>query len=296
MNIFNKRALIFICSGFYILRAQTLESGPDMYDKMGKLWNWFNQPIEENSHQEQSESLNLAEIDFDQVFKLYSYHMKSTAINTIELTASLPPYLGVMDSRLKFELVTKPNGKQIAQYHSNFGLDSALKKIQGFKELFDSDSLTGKRLLNLMDRQNQIFLTLGLPTAFQPNEFNTNSGVLMYFHAQRLDSLKFNTFMAWIKKMSVLSWGKLIYAGPVSIKKYSDGFTIRFYISMTTPEARGHHFFIIDENYSNGKNGYGLSQTTAHLFPYVRVDNLLSLYGGFSGDSTKIIPLKIKVK
>jgi hypothetical protein len=75
-----------------------------------------------------------------------------------------------------------------------------------------------------------------------------------------------------------ISNGKLIYSGVIEPIVQPDHATVNFYLLLTVPGSRGHHFLEWEESVFN-LNGTWKSESIIVVFtPYVRTDNLKSLF------------------
>ena len=75
-----------------------------------------------------------------------------------------------------------------------------------------------------------------------------------------------------------------VYAGPVKISYIEKNIDLVFYIVLTIDNAVGHHFLLIEELYSYTNTHIIPIRAIVHFYPYIRLDNLQSLFGDFTDD------------
>jgi len=260
------------------LFGQGFEDQADIYDNMVRLLEelrlWKDQPPE-IAPVKTSDS-----IDIEAIFSSYDYHITQYEPGTTHLEAQLPPYLGLISSRVSFTLCWRQGSGLSVQFTPQVVTkegwliydDSASVAIKGFTQL----PLT---LVNSLSYQLQLYRTLGLPPLFRPTSPLNASSVMLYFHGRDTDSLTYCSYNHWLATMYTLSEKMMVYAVPTSITHEGDILTMRFYLVLTTEEAYGNHFIIVDESYWAESDPLSRIGTTVHFYPFVRVDNLLSLYG-----------------
>ena len=296
-----KISLIFAGSVVFLLiipvytEGQTLEENVDIYERMNvlraKLGEWKIEPplFEEDTV--------FSSVDFESVFEGYEIDTKVLSPDLMRLDVRLPLYLGVLSTNLNFQVKYDAGSKRpVIKYISGLqqseeGIvfdDSSLILVRSSARLKDSiEKIISKRL--------HLYRTLGLPELFRPVPQSVNAPVTLYFHGRDVDSLRYDSIMEWIKTMRQLSFGKLVYAGPVSTELEGENAMLSFYIALTTEEAHGHHYFLVEERLRVNHNHLAIDKITVHFYPYVRVDNLLSLYSNYSqGNNRGEMPAIIK--
>ena len=274
--------------------GQTLEENFDIYERMNvlraKLSEWKIEPplfVEDTV---------LSFSDFEGVFEGYEITTKILSPDLMRYDVRLPLYLGVLSTNLNFHVKYDAGNRPVVKYISSLlqseeGIvfdDSSLILVRSSARLKDSaEEIIGNRL--------HLYRTLGLPKIFRPVPQSMSAPVTLYFHGRDVDSLRYDSMVEWIKTMHQLSFRMLVYAGPVSTELEGENALLSFYIALTTEEARGHHYFLVEERLRVYQNHLASDKITVHFYPYVRVDNLLSLYGNYShGNNSEKMPAIIK--
>ena len=274
--------------------GQTLEENIDIYERMNvlraKLSEWKIEPpllVEDTV---------FSVIDFEHVFEGYEIDTKVLSPDLMRLDVRLPLYLGVLSTYLNFHVKYNAGKRPVVKYISGL-----LRTEEGI--VFDDSSLilvrSNARIKDLVEeiigKRLHLYRTLGLPKIFRPIPQSVNAPVTLYFHGRDVDSLRYDSMVEWLKTMRQLSFGMLVYAGPVSIELEGENAVLSFYIALTTEEAHGHHYFLVEERLRVNHNHLAIDKITVHFYPYVRVDNLLSLYSNYSqGDNREKLPAIIR--
>lgn len=275
--------------------GQTLEGNIDIYERMNVLraklseWN-IDPPL-------LVEDTVFSFIDFERVFEGYEIDTKILSPDLMRYDVRLPLYLGVLSTNLNFHVKYNAGKRPVVKYisgllQSDEGIvfdDSSLILVRSNARIKDSvEEIIGNRL--------HLYRTLGLPKIFRPVPQSVNAPVTLYFHGRDVDSLRYDSMVEWIKTMRQLSFGMLVYAGPVSTELEGESVMLSFYITLTTEEAYGHHYFLVEERLKFSHNHLAIDKITVHFYPYVRVDNLLSLYSNYSygNNNHERIPAIIK--
>lgn len=276
-----------------LLNSQSFDTGPDIYEMTSELWERMTQfkelTILPELHQD-STAEDLAEMLYG-----YDYELKETTPGTTYVRAVLPPYLGILTTEVSFFLYEVDNGSDQVEFispveerHGTLVFDDSL-----VVEVPEGQSLTLVQRKEV-DRFLHVLRTLALLPPISPKPPEENIPVTLFFHGRDVDSLRYNTIGHWIQFMRSLAYGNLVYAGPIAVENKHESFVIRFYVAITGPNDPGHHFFVIDILYEWDGETVELSWASAHFYPYVRIDNLLSLYGDYSRrEGSQLFPIKI---
>ncbi|MBU4443923.1 hypothetical protein KJ656_02420 [bacterium] len=279
MKLSNIGILLFLIT--LVLHGQGFEDNFDFYEHANNLLKnlkqWQTQDFKDSK---------LEEIDL-------SIHTVSS--DTFRLDTELPIYMGILTTKLSFQFTKNLSNIENIKYIPNIAYsdsmiifdDSVKVKIVGKHDCSDSSiRLFGDRLY--------LYRSLGLPQEFRPEYIKDSTIIKLFFHARDVDSLIYNSSDKWVQTMNRLSQNKIVYAGPTSVVVADERLNVNFYILITSPEAFGHHFFLISETLNSENGAYLTKKLIVDFYPYVRVDNLLSLYGV---DSLKvdIKPFPIKI-
>lgn len=257
------------------LDCQNLDDNFDFYKSTSDLWeklkDWQNQDYREQ---------RIGEIDFDKIFSQYYYEVYQTSPDTFYLIAKLPLYLNIITTELSFQFTKNFLNIERFDYVPNITYrdsmiifdDSVKVKIIGGEKFSES-------VISILKNRFPLYRTLGLPQEFRPEYTRTDAKVKLFFHARDIDSLIYKSRSQWLRTMNQLSKNKMVYAGPTSVIVSNDLLKINFYVLITTQQASGHHFFLIEEVLRKVDNDFSIESLIVDFYPYVRVDNLLSLYG-----------------
>lgn len=264
-----------------VLYCQVFGDSHDFYDYSNQLWKnlkqWQTQDFKDSK---------LEEIDL-------SIHTVSS--DTFRLDTELPIYMGILTTKLSFQFTKNLSNIENIKYIPNIAYrdsmiifdDSVKLKIVGQHDFSES-------IIHLLENRFYLYRTLGLPQEFRPEYIKDSTIIKLFFHARDIDSLIYNSSDKWLQTMNRLSQNKIVYAGPTSVVVADERLKINFYVLITTQEAFGHHFFLIEEVLRHLDGDFSTESLIVDFYPYVRVDNLLSLYGV---DSLKvdIKPFPIKI-
>lgn len=259
-----------------ILFCQVFEREFDFYEHSIKLWEHL------NKWQVKAPTLlssNTEDIAIKNVFANYNYSIDTSSNGVVRLNAKLPIYMNIISTELSYlcsKNLSNNNDYEFAtniRYNDSLLIfdDSITVKIEGNRQLSDS-------IFNLLAYRFYLYRTLGLPQNFRPEYNEERESVKLFFHAFDIDSLLYKSKKQWLQTMNKLSQNKIVYAGPSSIILNDEKLMINFYVLITTQEASGHHFFLIEEVLKHIDNEFPTINITVDFYPYVRVDNLLSLY------------------
>jgi len=276
-----------------VLHGQGFEDNFDFYEYSNILWKnlkqWQTQDFKDSK---------LEEIDFKEIFSLYDLSIDTVSSDTFRLDTELPIYMGILTTKLSIQFTENISNIENIKYIPNIAYydrmiifdDSVKVKIIGKHDCSDS-------VIRLLGDKFYLYRSLGLPQEFRPEYIKDSTGIKLFFHARDVDSLLYRSTDKWLQTMNRLSQNKMVYAGPTSVSINGERLKIDFYILITTTEAFGHHFFLISETLNSENGVYLTEKLIVDFYPYVRVDNLLSLY---RVDSSKVdrkpFPIKINGK
>lgn len=261
------------------LYGQFTGDSTDIYVHLSRLWERLSTIRDSSSEAVDNRAITTDLLDLSSVFADYKYQVVQVDSSTIRLDAQLPPYLGILTTTLSFMLSSDRENNFSVRYLSPLAEkngqivydDSTVVFVEGREQLPPGyQALVVKNLL--------LYRTLSLPALFRPHLPTDQSPVVCYFHGRDTDALQYNTFNHWLATLYALADGLMVYAVPATVTLDGKEVTIRFYLVLTTEEAFGNHFMIIDEYYLTVKGSPVKTQTVVHFYPFVRVDNLLALY------------------
>lgn len=260
-----------------VLPAQDHNGSPDMYTRINQitdsLQHWREHPPE-------SGDTDTLITDFHAVFDGYKINIDTIADHTFEMVAVLPEYLDELTTSVKYRIKqdTIPNK---VEYIAEFQMSDSLLIYD------DSSGLSLKNLdtlnqtvQNLLFQRFHYYRSLSLPAPYRMKSFYPDSvQPILLIHGRNVDTLQYGNFSSWAQTLRYLSHHMLVYAGPLSIRSLdSMRIELQFYIAMTKPNARGHHFMVINEIIRDSGINTLVSKYRIDFYPFVRTDNLLSLF------------------
>lgn len=251
----------------------------DIYDHLSRLWERLSTIRDDHSEIIPNRAITADPLDISSTFADYEYQATQVGSATVRLDAQLPPYLGMISTTLSFMLSADRENNFSVQYLSPLTEengqvvcdDSTVVRVEGMDGLPPGYQV-------LISQELQLYRTLSLPALFRPPMPADQSPVTCYFHGRDTDSLQYSTTGHWLATLYALSDGMMVYAVPATVILDGRETAIRFYLVLTTEEAYGNHFLMIDEYYT-GSGTLSRTRTVVHFYPFVRVDNLLALYG-----------------
>ena len=98
----------------------------------------------------------------------------------------------------------------------------------------------------------------------------------------------------WKIALSRLTAGMQVYAGLLSIAGEADSIIFNYYLLITVPNARGHHFIEWTERLQKAEASWLTVGIDIILTPYIRTDNLKNLFG--TPDKSNREPFEIRMK
>ena len=98
----------------------------------------------------------------------------------------------------------------------------------------------------------------------------------------------------WKIALSRITAGMQVYAGLLSIAGEADSIIFNYYLLITVPNARGHHFIEWTERLQKAEASWLTVGIDVILTPYIRTDNLKNLFG--TPDKSNREPFEIRMK
>jgi hypothetical protein len=248
-----------------------------------KLWN-----LETPSTPEKCDSLNL---DLKEIFIDYNLKVQEISEDTILIEAELTPYLGFITTKLSFEVVKD----KYNCFHTNFLSnvkkedrkirydDSVLVDIEG-------EEISDNKLTEAIDQRLYFYRTLAMPPLFRAPVSSDSMETRLYFHGRDIDSLLYHSLKNWTNSMYHLSSNMMVYAGIMDLNVADETADLRIFLIFTKEKAKGHHFFIIKEKYGGISSLPQLTEIKVDFYPYIRMDNIVSLFGIYATDKNSIPP------
>ena len=267
--------LIIIVSFLIISVLPLFAQPPDIYAALDTLWNRLVQ-----WQQFPPQTTPMDTLDLNELFADYQLNIDSLPNGERIISARLPAYFGVLTTQLNYRISVA--GDSI-NYIPNLSIaDQAIGNQPSVISISDT-------LAALLNDRLWLYRTLGLPPPFSPTNISHQPQVRMLFRGRQSDSLYYSDAAVWLATMRKLAEGMTVYAGLMSMTADSAGTTVEYYIALTSPGARGHHFFKIAERLPMAGDG----EMRVEFIPFVRTDNLRALFAAPEEDheGTKI-PVK----
>lgn len=119
--------------------------------------------------------------------------------------------------------------------------------------------------------------TLGLPFDLQNTPKYLADSVTVKLRGRDTRQFRF-TSEGWQSSLSYMANGMQVYAGLISVDTDTSGFGLKYYILLTLPEAKGHHFLTVTDRLERSDDNLKITETIVKFLPYVRTDNLKNLF------------------
>lgn len=258
--------------------AQSNKGKPsDIYDRIAQLadslQNWRLDPpsIERQS------SFN--PLQFNTVFQGYDITIDTSNTGIQIIQARLPLYLGILTTQVKYQIPLAQESRGV-QFINNLEYRNGLLYYDDSSAVdIDSVSANITGILNEISKKMYLYRTLGLPTCYQPDSLDDGDlSVTLLLHGRDIIPVQYPCYANWITTLRKMAHHMLVYAGPVKITKDNNSVSIQFYTLLTRKDGLRHYFFLINEKYQIKGNESEPVQLVADLYPFIRLDNLRSLY------------------
>jgi hypothetical protein len=227
----------------------------------------------------QSDSLSNGDsLDFSSLFAGYTLNWVTDSSGEILVQARLPLYMDVFTTRLDYRFRKNSIGTELEF------VPPMTITAEGIT--FDDSTLIRARtpehppsfIHELLANRFQLYRSLGLPPRFMPTGNRLFVPAVLYFHGRDLDSIRYESAGQLCLALRTLAQGLVVYAGPTSLENEDRTLTLRFYLAMKSPDALRHHFLTIEESFHIWGEDLEPTACVVHLYPFVRADNLRTLY------------------
>jgi hypothetical protein len=217
-------------------------------------------------------------LDLSGQFEGYALNLATDSSNVQHVLAQLPLYMDVFTTRLDYRIHEDSTGPSLEF------VPPLTVTPEGIA--FDDSTLIRARtkdappacVLELLIQRFQLYRSLGLPPQLMPADDQHSIPAVLYLHGRDLDSVSYDsTAQLWFT-LRALAHGLMVYAGPTFLDNDDQKLTLRFYIAMKSPFAERHHFLTIEETYRFHGESLEPESCVAQLYPFVRADNLRTLY------------------
>jgi len=130
-----------------------------------------------------------------------------------------------------------------------------------------------------LSRRLVFYRTLSFPRYWLTNDcapVNCKK-IVLRFHHRKIETIEIDD-LHFLALMRMLAADQLVYAGLLGLNDTSDNRFAEFYLLMTGFETEVRHFFKIAETYEVEADTFSVSSLSLDLYPFIRTDNLKSLY------------------
>jgi len=256
---------------------------PDAYERIESLIDsirsWSQSTIPQSisreiSSKNMSDTLNLMEF-----FSGASIESDDT---TGTITIFLPTYMDFVNTSLKFSVIAEPDfDHRLINWHSPIAVSGDSVRLDNeFSPSLSNLASHPVLLQNIGDRLIQL-RTLGLSEIVKAHPIVDDSLRLnLTIRSRNTEKIeiKLHTFIETLRRLST---GMLVYVGILEASDNADNAdnaTIKYYLLLTSPKATGHHFLEWEEKISASGEVWKTISVQVVLTPYVRTDNLKSLF------------------
>ena len=267
-------SLFIILFSFNVLSGQSIDQREDTYSKISRmiqhLQYWQSHTVEiKNDQSLQSES---------SLFEIYNTNIDTISNNEYMLYLSLPTYMGALTTQLQYKIEKMKNGQNI-KYMDNLKMfDSSLVYDNSVRIDFSEIKLKNS-IFSIIKKRFDYYRTISLPPSYQSKPLSDiDVPVDLTVYGRDNVNLKYRNTEKWFRIIKKLAGKKRLYSGLISVGKKDTILSVKYYINLTTELARGHHFFIINENLLRNNGGYRTKDYKISFYPYVRSDNVLDIF------------------
>ena len=266
----------------------------DIYDSINdlvdSLQTWSDDPLaaplEDSLTEVGLDSMDLSEL-FPECEMTFS---DSTGLTTI----SLPQYLDLLTTSLQLDKNCIVNSNSPPEWIApvfwdgeNIFVDSIPIPSSG---QITPDSVV---IAHVSERIVQL-RTIGLPEHLRSQcpEYDSTE-VIVTVRGRDIVDIPFS-ISTWFQALSRISAGMQVYSGLLEVTIDSTETKLKFYVLITYPGTRGHHFIEWREHLSRDGDRLKLDNIVVLFSPYIRTDNLKNLFGKPKKNGREPIELRIK--
>lgn len=135
--------------------------------------------------------------------------------------------------------------------------------------------------------------TAGLPASLRHTATHTEARqVLLRVHGRQIAEIPADP-CCWMGAICRMAQAGQVYAGIIDCRSNSSAWQLRLYALITSPNARGHHFLEFHWRFPSTPDRTVSDSLTVDVIPYVRTDNLKSLFGDARSQVESPIPVFI---
>jgi len=190
--------------------------------------------------------------------------------DSFRLSVPVLKYGGLPEYDLSFDLVPDDRGyreKWKTEDMPELNLDMVQQLCNWDRAMFR----------NMAYYRLKFFLTLSLPLMPSEQDRSAALPITLFLHGRSVDSIEVPDGDRLLKRLAA---GFLVNAQLVDADADSLGWRLSFYVVMGKTASELNHFLRIEEHVnSDGGYNYVPSPRVVHFYPFIRTDNLKSLYG-----------------
>jgi hypothetical protein len=242
---------------------------PDIYDRISamadSLKDWAMNP---------PEYWNSEVLHWEDLFP------NSTVIpmDSITCIISLPTYMEFLKVNMELRIIRDDSSNRtLFQWQNFLEISNDKLMMDSISILCPPEVLIDTSYLEFLDRCLVQLRTCALPLKMRTISTEGDYPVKVRLRGRSTLDFNFNS-VNWDKTLAHLARGGQVYAGLIEIREDSLHYIPKYYILLTVPYARGHHFLILEEETEVITGKWSVNKSTVVFVPFVRTDNLKALF------------------
>ncbi len=198
--------------------------------------------------------------------------------NSSGVIIQLPNYMGILTTSLYVSDIDFDNKDSKPYWQAPIRVENDHLILDENPVLCDTSILCKSDILDFIAKKVTFLRTIGLPEHLQANNrYDNEVYVTVHVRGRDIEELEF-TSETWFRALNRIAFGMQIYAGILQISGNTESINVKYYILVTYPEAKGHHFLDWIEKYQLVNNEWRTQLITIDFTPYIRTDNLKDLF------------------
>lgn len=272
-----------------LLAVVSFSEERDVYEKIDHLVNkleyWQNNVVKLPEQQ--------IDTRYQATFSQYNVKIDSLAPKKLRLQLSLPLYMGSLTTRIRY-LIEDSVSSGRAKYIRNIGKTDSSFFYDDSIEIFIDNCDKREAFFPEIQKRFQFYRTIKFPPEYKTDPVkNISEPVQLTVLGRDNVHIKYNRASRWFLILQKLALNRRLYTGLVSISTRDSIISAKFYISLTAENARGHHFFVIDEKFGIEGNRFCSKDYKVKFYPYVRFDNVLNIFKREEYDSSGDVKINL---
>ncbi len=216
-------------------------------------------------------------------FGSYDIKIINTTGNSAVVEAALPQIYGLTPFVLKFEMQSTEFAYAGYEINANWHIEweilakQTLSFSSNFKKVNNKRNIN--RFSNLIEDAALRYSTMSLPVSLQPGD-NGSDDILgqLIVHSTKIDTISWRGLHSSNNIFRGLAKGKITYYFPHNFSIATPKANFESYAVIKDEQLLYNHVIRIEEIYSKYEDDIQLEQIIAHLFPYIRTDNVRNLF------------------